>query len=58
MIEANCLEWALLIAIMLQDKMAVTRILNASRLSDRQIEVVLRLKNGFYKLYSWCNKEW
>ncbi|PNF21795.1 Guanine nucleotide exchange factor subunit Rich [Cryptotermes secundus] len=55
--EASCLEWALLISILLQDAMAVFRTTNAARSSDHSVEAILRLKDGLVALCHWSGTE-
>ena len=59
MLEAGCLEWALLICLVLRDTMAVIRTVNTASLTDTPIEVVARMREGmsFIELYAdteWC----
>ena len=56
--EASCLEWALLISVLLRDAMAVLRTTNAARSSDHSAESVQRLKEGLMSLCHWSNTEW
>lgn len=56
--EASCLEWSLLISILLRDAMAVLRTINAARSPDQSIEAVMRLKQGMHFLHYWINTEW
>ncbi|GAB6022149.1 hypothetical protein CHUAL_006288 [Chamberlinius hualienensis] len=57
MLEANCLEWAVLIAVVLRDAMAVIRIVNAARASDISPDIIQRLKEGLATLEMWADKE-
>lgn len=56
--EASCLEWSLLISILLRDAMAVLRTVNAARTSEQSIEAISRLKQGLQLLCYWTNREW
>lgn len=56
--EASCLEWSLLISVLLRDAMAVLRTVNAAKSADQTIESVSRLKQGLQILYYWTNTEW
>ncbi|XP_022920815.2 guanine nucleotide exchange factor subunit Rich [Onthophagus taurus] len=56
-LEAGCLEWSLLISVLLRDAMAVVRTVNAAKSPDQTIESVARLKQGLQILYFWTNKE-
>lgn len=47
--EAGCLEWALIISIILQDAMAVLRTSNAAKSVEQTSENVSRLKDGLTK---------
>ncbi|KRT84788.1 hypothetical protein AMK59_2574 [Oryctes borbonicus] len=55
--EASCLEWSLLISVLLRDAMAVLRTVNAAKSADQTIESVSRLKQGLHILYYWTNTE-
>ncbi|XP_067001739.2 guanine nucleotide exchange factor subunit Rich [Anabrus simplex] len=55
--EASCLEWALIISVLLRDVMAVLRATNAARSPDQVLESVLRLKEGLVQLIQWSNSE-
>lgn len=56
--EASCLEWSLIISILLRDAMAVLRTVNAAKSLDQSIEAVSRLKQGLQLLHYWTNTEW
>ncbi|KAF5272536.1 hypothetical protein FQA39_LY07860 [Lamprigera yunnana] len=55
--EASCLEWSLLISILLRDAMAVLRTVNAARTSEQSIEAISRLRQGLQLLCYWTNRE-
>lgn len=55
--EANCLEWSLLISIILRDAMAVLRTINAARSPDQSIEAVMRLRQHLLLINYWTNTE-
>lgn len=55
--EASCLEWSLIISILLRDAMAVLRTVNAARSPDQSVEAVMRLKQGMHLLNYWINTE-
>lgn len=56
--EAGCLEWCLVISILLRDVLAIHRVTNAARSPDQTYEAVIRLKEGFLALFHWSNTEW
>lgn len=56
--EASCLEWSLLISVLLRDAMAVLRTVNAAKSQDQSIESVSRLRQGLWFLSYWTNTEW
>lgn len=56
--EASCLEWSLLISVLLRDAMAVLRTVNAAKSYDQSIENVSRLRQGLLILNYWTNTEW
>nr|CAD7577631.1 unnamed protein product [Timema californicum] len=55
--EASCLEWSLIISVLLRDAMAVLRTINAARSPDQSSEAVQRLKEGFQLLCHWSSTE-
>lgn len=55
--EASCLEWSLLISILLRDAMAVLRTINAAKSPDQSAEGVARLKQGLHLLNYWIGTE-
>lgn len=55
--EAGCLEWSLIISILLRDAMAVIRTVNAAKSPDQNAESVMRLKQGMHLLHYWINTE-
>ncbi|XP_013407525.1 RAB6A-GEF complex partner protein 1 [Lingula anatina] len=57
MIEAGCLEWSLLISILLRDVMAVVRTVNTASFTDTQIEIVGRMREGLSYLEMWADTE-
>lgn len=56
--EAGCLEWALLLAVLLRDAMAVLRTTHAARSHDVSAEAVARLMKAFQDLLIWIDSEW
>ncbi|CAG9764875.1 unnamed protein product [Ceutorhynchus assimilis] len=55
--EASCLEWSLLISVLLRDAMAVLRTVNAAKSQDQSIESVSRLRQGVLILNYWTNTQ-
>ncbi|XP_075216315.1 guanine nucleotide exchange factor subunit Rich [Lycorma delicatula] len=55
--EAGCLEWSLIISVLLRDAMAVHRTTNIARSPDQSYESVTRLKDGFLSLCQWSSTE-
>ncbi|KAF6199821.1 hypothetical protein GE061_006119 [Apolygus lucorum] len=51
--DAGCLQWALLVSILLRDAMAVYRLVNAARSADQSYETVARLRDDILSLYQW-----
>lgn len=56
--EASCLEWSIIISVLLRDAMAVHRTTNAARSPHHSHESVLRLKQGLISLCQWSSSEW
>ncbi|XP_018917373.1 guanine nucleotide exchange factor subunit Rich isoform X2 [Bemisia tabaci] len=55
--EASCLEWSIIISVLLRDAMAVHRTTNAARSPHHSHESVLRLKQGLISLCQWSSSE-
>lgn len=55
--EAGCLEWSILIAVLLRDALAIVRTVNAAKSFDQSIESVSRLKQGLQILHYWTHTE-
>ncbi|CAG9862515.1 unnamed protein product [Phyllotreta striolata] len=55
--EANCLEWSLVLSILLRDAMAVVRLINAAKSHDHPAETVSRLRQGLLIINYWTNTE-
>lgn len=58
MLEANCLEIATVISIVLKDALALIRIVNAARTSGDSKVCVMRLFKGLKTLDHWAQNEW
>lgn len=58
MLEACCLEWALLISVILRDRMAVMRTVNTACMTDTPLEMVARMREGLSYLQLWADTEW
>ncbi len=58
MLEANCLEIATIISIVLKDALALIRIVNAARTSTDSKVCVMRLFKGIKSLEHWAQTEW
>jgi hypothetical protein len=54
MVEASCLEWAAVAAVVLRDAMAIIRIVNAARSAPDAVPVVQRLYEGFIQLDNYA----
>lgn len=57
LLEAGCLEWALLVSVVLRDTMAVVRVVNASQQIDLPNDTVQRLRTALASLDRWANSE-
>lgn len=55
--DAGCLQWALLVSILLRDAMAVYRLVNSARSSDQTYETVVRLRDDMVSLYHWSSTD-
>jgi hypothetical protein len=58
MMEANCLEIASLISVLLKDALALIRIVNAARSTPGDKTVVTRLYQNLKALEAWAQSEW
>ena len=56
--EAGCLEWALVLAVLLRDAMAVVRTAAAARAPTQSYAAVLRLLNIINTLAAWSSTQW
>lgn len=57
MLEAGCLEWALIISIVLRDALAVVRTVNTASMTDTPLEIVARMREGLSYLELWSDTE-
>ncbi|CAL1266196.1 unnamed protein product [Larinioides sclopetarius] len=57
LLEAGCLDWALLIAIILRDAMSVIRVVNAAKQVEQFPNVLKHLKEGMASIEQWAEKE-
>ncbi|KAH3695914.1 hypothetical protein DPMN_083372 [Dreissena polymorpha] len=57
MLEAECLEWAILIAMVLRDSLGVIRAVNTASMVDTPLEVVGRMREGLSYLELWSDTE-
>lgn len=56
--EAGCLEWALILAIMLRDNSAVIRVVNTASQTETPLDMVARMREGLSYLELWADTEW
>lgn len=56
--EAGCLEWALLLAIILRDSLAVIRVVNTASPTETPLDMVARMREGLSYLELWADTEW
>ncbi|BFY99791.1 hypothetical protein BsWGS_02831 [Bradybaena similaris] len=55
--EAGCLEWALILAIMLRDNSAVIRVVNTASQTETPLDMVARMREGLSYLELWADTE-
>nr|XP_006817611.1 PREDICTED: protein RIC1 homolog [Saccoglossus kowalevskii] len=55
--EATCLEWSLLIAVVLRDAVLVTSVVNTASMIDCPLEMVGRMREGLSYLELWADTE-
>lgn len=58
LLEAGCLEWALIISLVLRDVEAVVRTVNTASMTDTPLEMVARMREGISYLELWADTEW
>ena len=58
MLEANCLELASIISVVLKDALALIRIVNAARTSSDAKVTVSRLYHSLKSLEAWAQASW
>lgn len=58
MTEASCVEWAVVIAVVLRDALAVLRTTNAARGNEVSLDAVRRLRRTLQDICSWTDAEW
>ncbi|CAG2191159.1 RIC1 [Mytilus edulis] len=57
MLEAGCLEWGLLVSIVIRDALAVVRTVNTASMTDTPLEIVGRMREGLSYLELWSDTE-
>ncbi|CAH1775600.1 unnamed protein product [Owenia fusiformis] len=57
MLEAGCLEWSLLISLVLRDAMAVVRTVNTASLTETPLEIIARMREGLSFIELWADTE-
>ncbi|XP_033103586.1 RAB6A-GEF complex partner protein 1-like [Anneissia japonica] len=56
-LDANCLEWAFVIGILLRDLTAVSQVINSASILDSPLDVLGRMREGFSFLELWAATE-
>ncbi|XP_041356612.1 guanine nucleotide exchange factor subunit RIC1-like isoform X2 [Gigantopelta aegis] len=56
-LEAGCLEWALIVAIVLRDSVGVMRTINTASLTDTPLDMAGRMREGLSYLELWTDTE-
>ncbi|XP_014777792.1 guanine nucleotide exchange factor subunit RIC1 isoform X1 [Octopus bimaculoides] len=56
-LEAGCLEWALIISVVLRDTLAVVRTVNTASMTDTPLEMLGRMREGLSYLELWAETE-
>ncbi|XP_069939686.1 guanine nucleotide exchange factor subunit Rich isoform X2 [Cherax quadricarinatus] len=57
LLEAGCLEWSVVVAVVLRDALAVLRVVTLARASDISAQVIIRLTTGLQDLLHFTNTE-
>lgn len=58
LLEAGCLEWSVVVAVVLRDALAVLRVVTLARAPDVPAQVINRLSTGLQDLLLFTNTEW
>jgi len=58
LMEAGCLEWAMLVCVILRDAVLFLRVVNLACLADTPHDVVRRLQSGLALLEQWISTDW
>lgn len=58
LLEAGCLEWSVVVAVVLRDALAVLRVVTLARAPDVPAQVITRLTTGLQDLLHFTNTEW
>ena len=56
--EAGCLEWALIISIVLRDLGSISRVVNTVSFTKVPLEIMGRMREGLSFLELWADSEW
>ncbi|XP_071528782.1 guanine nucleotide exchange factor subunit Rich isoform X3 [Panulirus ornatus] len=56
-LEAGCLEWSVVVAVVLRDALAVLRVVTLARAPDVPAQVIIRLTTGLQDLLHFTNTE-
>ncbi|GAB1610511.1 hypothetical protein Ahia01_001337400, partial [Argonauta hians] len=56
-LEAGCLEWALIISVVLRDTLSVVRTVNTASMTDTPLEMLGRMREGLSFLELWAETE-
>ncbi|XP_063962298.1 guanine nucleotide exchange factor subunit RIC1-like [Lytechinus pictus] len=56
-LEASCLEWGLLISIILRDRAALSQVVNIASLGEIPMDVIARMREGLSFLELWADSE-
>lgn len=58
LLEAGCLEWSVVVAVILRDALAVLRVVTLARAPDVPAQVINRLTAGLQDLLLFTTTEW
>jgi hypothetical protein len=58
MLEANCVDYSVMLCLLLRDPVGVTRAVNQHSLGSLPEDTLLRLKRGIRALLQWADANW
>lgn len=57
LMEAGCLEWAILVSVILRDSVLFLRVVNAASMADTHAEIA-HIQSGLCAIEQWSTTDW